>query len=277
MPEHDPRKITAENLAASDALLLREEARRRLWLSDLAYLDAGSIRKGLDAGESPAELFASVGSRFPGKNIERSFYAAALAEQLKLPPERILASCDGGRRTVYVRTANADLAYRAFSEEISGMTAAYRSDSRSVAEDVSSGDADLAILPYADRDGTPVRGTELLAEHGELFLSGVCSVGGEENRLTFALYSRAYLPRPCPNGAELFLRLPVGSEGDLSVPLLLAEALGGMPHLPKTVRRDGEERAAGIAIRLREEHLSVILQALLLFAPGAVFTGLCPL
>ena len=258
---------TARNLLASRGEASRLAARRAFYIADTARERARALSLRLAAGEPLSEL------PLPCEGLsaaELVLYASWLFSELGIKEETLLSYHSGGSRIAYMRQGYADAAYTLFSESLDGATVSYTDSSRAAAEEVFSEVADFCILPYSDREGSPVRATRTVTEELGLLLVGRASVGaGESGALTYALYGRALLV-PQAERVLLALRLPGLSQHTLACLSAAAERVGarlsGLAGDGTAVLHASLSLARGALA-----HLCFILQAAL---PGTDVVGL---
>ncbi len=261
-------EVLSENLRSSAAECERLAARRAFYLADAALSAARELSPRLAAGEPLSELPLTYEGLSPEELV---LFGSLLYRALSVGEEDLLSYHSGGSRIAYMRQSYADAAYSLFSESLDGATVSYTESIRAAAEEVFSEIADFCILPYSDREGSPVRASRAIAEELGLRLVGLASVGaGESGALTYALYGRALLP-PQAETVSLSLRLPGISPQTLvgiaaacrrvgaSVSEIGSDPAGTVLHAELTVRRS--ELA----------HLCFILQTAL---PGTDVAGL---
>jgi hypothetical protein len=274
MREND-RKVILESLRRSDARIARESALRSFYFSDVAYAAVESIRESEDRGGQLLDALAEVGRDFPGTEDDRVRFTLLLSDLLGLPESAFYQVHFGGCRTVYVRNAYSDEAYRRFAADQVGVTVAYVDRFRAAAEDVSVSGADFCILPYADGSGTRVQSVAALVEQNELKLTRLYRVGDEEAALTFGLYGRAVLP-PLASEMAMMLCLPVPSVKGLANLLQAADRMGASLLSVDTLAPEATS-ACILTLAASAKARMQILLYLALFLPEGSLIGLYPI
>ncbi len=262
--------VIRDNLATARAGLCRERAKIGFSLADAAEL-AYEEYLALSETDGVRDALSAIAEHLMLPPEEAIALACTLVKMISPPLASLLPMQEGGARLVYVRQGAAEEAYRCFAERFSDLTVFYAEDIAGAVGAVSAGEASCCILPYADRDGNPVRSTASLVLAEGLVLLAEAEVGSREELapLTYALFGHCFL-LPRTEKASLTLRLPHVSK---SLLFSVADYLGELGAEPDSLSLEaGGVLRLSFAVRC-DTLASAIALSHLLF-PGVEAVGL---
>lgn len=183
-------------------------------------------------------------------------------------------------RIVYVRNAYSDEAFDVLSQELADARVRYLSNFRECVEAVSSGNADICLLPLEERGGVRISTVSELIYRYDLRIGAVTPVFGYDGLadLKYAALTRCGRLPTLADGDDRYIELRIGFSGGTTLAELLyvAEIYGMSIYRVNTMtfNIEGDERTF-YSVLLRDEprDITALLTYLTLFVDDYTVVG----